>query len=153
MARSVDFAGRQVALLGSDAGFTDDDRVTRRWELKFLWFNPMWALLTIAGAVLLVVGVRRIALAWVGIALFGTMAVIVFASETFVYAPDDESLQRIGTASNTAFWAALALAGGPLRPSHPRLLTATRAGAGLVTRTGTCSPERRSAVGAGEARR
>jgi len=26
-------------------------------------------------------------------------------------APDDESLQRIGTASNTAFWAALALAG------------------------------------------
>jgi hypothetical protein len=37
------------------------------------------ALLTIAGAVLLVVGVRRIAVAWVGIALFGTMAVIVFA--------------------------------------------------------------------------
>ncbi len=111
VARSVDFAGRQVALLGIDAGFTDDDRVTRRWELKFLWFNPMWALLTIAGAVLLVVGVRRIAVAWVGIALFGTTEVIVFASETFVYAPDDESLQRIGTASNTAFWAALALAG------------------------------------------
>ncbi|MEJ7722600.1 MAG: hypothetical protein WKF58_20225 [Ilumatobacteraceae bacterium] len=68
-------------------------------------------MLTIAGAVLLVVGVRRIAVAWVGIALFGTMAVIVFASETFVYARDNESLQRIGTASNTALWAALALAG------------------------------------------
>lgn len=111
VARSVDFAGRQVALLGSDAGFTDEGRVTRRWELKLLWFNPMWALLTIAGAALLVVGVRRIAVAWVGIALFGTMAVVVFASETFMYDRDDGSLQRIGTASNTAFWAALALAG------------------------------------------
>lgn len=30
---------------------------------------------------------------------------------TSCYARDDESLQRIGTASNTAFWAALALAG------------------------------------------
>ena len=111
VARSVDFAGRQVALLGSDAGFIDEDNVTRRWELKLLWFNPMWALLTIAGAVLLGVGVRRIAVAWVGIALFGTMAVVVFASETFMYDRDDGSLQRIGTASNTAFWAALALAG------------------------------------------
>lgn len=111
VARSVDFAGRQVALLGSDAGFIDEDKVTRRWELKFLWFNPMWALLTIAGAVLLVAGARRIAVAWAGIALFGAMAVVVFASETFIYARDDDSLQRIGTASNTAFWAALALAG------------------------------------------
>ena len=111
VARSVDFAGRQVALLGSDAGFLDEDRVTRRWELKFLWFNPMWALLTIAGAVLLVVGVRRIAVAWAGIVLFATMAIVIFASETFMYDRDDGSVQRIGTASNTAFWAALAFAG------------------------------------------
>ena len=48
VARSVDFASRQAALLGSDAGFIDGDRLVRRWELKFLWFNPLWALLTIA---------------------------------------------------------------------------------------------------------
>lgn len=111
VARSVDFAGRQVALLGSDAGFVSDGTVTRRWELKFLWFNPLWALLTIAGAVLLVVGAHRIAVAWAGVALFATMAIVVFASETFLYVRDDDRLQRIGTASNAAFWAALALAG------------------------------------------
>ena len=49
VARSVDFGGKAVALLGSDAGFTDaDGGITRRWELKLLFFNPMWALLTVA---------------------------------------------------------------------------------------------------------
>lgn len=114
VARSVDFAGRQVALLGSDGGFVDEGKITRRWELKFLWFNPLWALLTIAGGVLLIVGYRQLAAAWAGVAMFGAMAVVVFASETFAYVRDDGGTPRIGTASNAAFWAAMALAGGLL---------------------------------------
>ena len=49
VARSIDFTGKAAALLGSDAGFANaDGGVTRRWELKFLFFNPLWALLTVA---------------------------------------------------------------------------------------------------------
>ncbi len=48
VARDVGFAGSKVALLGSDAGFVGDDgKLVRRWELKMMWFNPMWALLTV----------------------------------------------------------------------------------------------------------
>ncbi len=111
VARSVSFAGSQVALLGSDAGYVDaDGNLVRRWELKFLWFNPMWALLTIACGVLLIVGVKQLLAARVaGIGLVG-LAVVVFATRTFDYVRVDGSIQLIGTASNAALWGGFGLA-------------------------------------------
>ena len=76
VARSVDFAGRGAALLGSDAGFVDGDKVVRRWELKFLWFNPLWALLTLVAAGLLIAGARRLILARAGAALLAALAIV-----------------------------------------------------------------------------
>jgi len=110
VARSVDFAGEQVKLLGSDAGFTDGDNLVRRWELKFLWFNPLWALLTIAFGILLIVGAKQIAAAYAGAAGFALIAIVIFFMQTFDYvrAPDG-SIQTIGTGSNVAFWGALAV--------------------------------------------
>ncbi len=112
VARSVDFAGDQVKLLGSDAGFTDGDNLVRRWELKFLWFNPLWAILTIVFGILLIVGATRIAAAYAGAVGFGLIAIVIFFMQTFDYvrAPDG-SVQTIGTGSNVAFWGALALGG------------------------------------------
>ena len=111
VARSVSFAGSEVALLGSDAGFVDaDGNLVRRWELKFLWFNPMWALLTIACGVLLIVAVKQVWAARVaGIGLLG-LAVVVFATRTFDYVRVDGSIQLIGTASNAALWGGFGLA-------------------------------------------
>ncbi|CAN5506823.1 hypothetical protein BH24ACT5_BH24ACT5_17930 [soil metagenome] len=108
VARSVDFAGRQAALLGSDAGFADGDRIVRRWELKFLWFNPLWALLTIAGGALLIAGAKQVVAAWAGASWFAALAIIIFISQTFDYARDDGNIQVVGTGSNFAFWGALA---------------------------------------------
>lgn len=111
VARSVSFVGSEVALLGSDAGFVDaDGNLVRRWELKFLWFNPMWALLTIACGVLLIVAVKQVWAARVaGIGLLG-LAVVVFATRTFDYVRVDGSIQLIGTASNAALWGGFGLA-------------------------------------------
>jgi uncharacterized membrane protein YphA (DoxX/SURF4 family) len=109
--RSVGFAGRKAALLGSDAGFAADGTVVRRWELKFLWFNPLWALLTIAFGLLLVAGTRYLIAAWAGAVGFVAIAVIVFSTQWFEYVRDDGAIQRVSTASNSAFWAGLALAG------------------------------------------
>ncbi len=112
VARSVDFAGRTAALLGSDAGFVNDDgSITRRWELKFVWFNPLWAILTVVFGILLVVGASRVAAAWVGAGGFAAIAVIVFVTRTFDYARDDGAVQVVATASNAAMWGAFALAG------------------------------------------
>lgn len=112
VARSISFIGADAALLGSDAGFTDaDGRLVRRWELKFLWFNPFWALLTIAGGVLLVIGARRVWAAWAGGAGFAVLAVAVFATRTFDYQRDDGVTQVVSTASNAAVWAGLAIVG------------------------------------------
>ncbi len=112
VARSVAFAGDEAALLGSDAGFADDaGGIIRRWELKFLWFNPLWALLTIAFGVLLVVGVKRVWAAWAGAAGFGAIAIAVFVAQTFDYVRDDGAIQVVSTASNSAAWGACALAG------------------------------------------
>ena len=112
VARSVDFAGEQVKLLGSDAGFVDGDNLVRRWELKFLWFNPMWAILTIVFGVLLVLGAKKLVAAYAGAAGYALMAVVIFFMQTYDYvrAPDG-SIQTIGTGSNVAFWGALALGG------------------------------------------
>jgi len=111
VARSVSFVGSQVALLGSDAGYVDaDGNLVRRWELKFLWFNPMWALLTIACGVLLIVAVKQLWAARVaGIGLVG-LAVVVLATRTFDYVRVDGSIQLIGTASNAALWGGFGLA-------------------------------------------
>ena len=111
VARSVSFTGSQVALLGSDAGYVDaDGNLVRRWELKFLWFNPMWALLTIACGVLLIVAVKQLLAARVaGIGLVG-LAVVVLATRTFDYVRVDGSIQLIGTASNAALWGGFGLA-------------------------------------------
>jgi len=115
VARAADFAGRRVALLGSDAGFADPDGgVTRRWELKFLWFNPLWAMLTIVGGVLLLAGTRRLLAAWAGSALFAVLAVAVFTQQHVDYLRDDGSIQVVATASNAVVWGAFALAGALL---------------------------------------
>ena len=112
VARSVGFGGDEAALLGSDAGFVDDaGEIVRRWELKFLWFNPLWALATIACGVLLVVGARRAWAAWTGAAGFAVLAITAFVAQTFDYARDDGAVQVVSTASNCAVWAAAALAG------------------------------------------
>ncbi len=111
VARSVSFASSQVALLGSDAGFVGDDgRLVRRWELKFVWFNPLWAILMIACGVLIVLAVKRVLLARVAGVGLVAMAVIVFALRTFDYVRDDDVLQRISTGSNAALWGGLGLA-------------------------------------------
>ena len=115
VARSIDVTGRTVALLGSDAGFVNaDGTITRRWELKLLFFNPLWAVLTIVGGVLLILGARRVWAAWSAVALFSAMTVIVFVSQTFDYARDDGTLQKISTGTNMAAWGACALAGALL---------------------------------------
>lgn len=113
VARSVDFAGRGVALLGSDAGFRDaagDGALTRRWELKFLFFNPLWALLTVALGVLLILGGRRLVLAYVAAFGFAALAAVVFVQQTFEYLRDDGVVQKIATGTNVALWGGLALA-------------------------------------------
>ncbi len=125
VARSVTFIGSEAALLGSDAGFADaDGRLVRRWELKFLWFNPFWALLTIASGVLLIIGARKVWAAWAGGAGFAALAVVVFATGTFDYLRDDGVVQVVSTASNAAVWGGLAIVG---------LLVARRAGAPPTT--------------------
>ncbi len=111
VARSIDFSGRAVALLGSDAGFTNaDGGVTRRWELKFLFFNPLWAVLTIVFGVLLIVGSRKAVVAYAAAGGFAVLAVIVFIQQTFNYLRDDAAVQKISTGTNVAFWGGLALA-------------------------------------------
>lgn len=124
VARSVDFAGRGVALLGSDAGFTNaDGGLTRRWELKFLFFNPLWAVLTVVFGVLLIVGSRKLVLAYAAAGGFAALALIVFIQQTFDYLRDDGAVQKIATGTNVAFWGGLALASA---------LFARRAGAVVV---------------------
>ena len=110
VARSIDFAGKSAALLGSDAGFYADGKLVRRWELKLLWFNPLWALLTIACGVLLIVGSRKAIIAWAGAAALGVLAIVVFVQQTFDYVRDDGVIQKVSTGSNVAFWGGLALA-------------------------------------------
>ena len=115
VARSIDFAGDSVALLGSDAGFVDGDRLVRRWELKFLFFNPLWAVLTIAFGALLIVGAKRLSAAHAGAAGYALIAVVVFFMQTFDYVRDrGQGVQVISTGSNVAVWGALALAAGLL---------------------------------------
>lgn len=109
VARSVNFSGDVAKLLGSDAGFVDGDRIVRRWELKFLWFNPLWAILTIAFGILLVLGARNLKLAWLGTGGFALIAIIVFFQQTFDYLRDDGTVQRVATASNVAVWAGFAM--------------------------------------------
>lgn len=112
VARGVSFAGDEVALLGSDAGFVDGDGLVRRWELKLLFFNPLWAILTVVFAALLIVGARQAYAAYVGAAGFAVIAVAVFFMQTFDYARDQgDGVQVISTATNVAFWGGLALAG------------------------------------------
>ncbi len=111
VARSVSFAGRQAALLGSDAGYiADDGGLVRRWELKFVWFNPLWAILTVALGVLLIGAVKQVwAARAAGIGLVA-LAMVVFATRTFDYVRDDDTIQRVATGSNAALWGGLGLA-------------------------------------------
>lgn len=125
VARSIDFSGRAVALLGSDAGFTNaDGTLTRRWELKFLFFNPLWAVLTIVFGVLLIVGGRKLILAYAAAGGFAVIALVVFVQQTFDYLRDDGGVQKISTGTNVAFWGGLAVASA---------LFARRASAGVVS--------------------
>ncbi|CAN5421408.1 hypothetical protein BH23ACT3_BH23ACT3_05960 [soil metagenome] len=137
VARSVAFATSEVALLGSDAGFVDaDGRLVRRWELKLLFFNPLWALLTIAFGVLLVIGARRVWAAYAGGAGFGVLAIVALALRTFDYARDDGVLQRISTGTNIAVWGGLAIVGLLLA----RQLTKPSASAGSPASTSSVEP-------------
>ncbi len=124
VARSIDFAGDAAALLGSDSGFRNaDGGITRRWELKFLWFNPLWAVLTIAFGALLIVGSRKFLFAYLAAVGLGVTAVVVFAQQTFDYVRDDGSIQVVATASNVAFWGGVALAGAlRLQRSSPSVV-------------------------------
>jgi thiosulfate dehydrogenase [quinone] large subunit len=111
VARSVSFAGREVALLGSDAGFVGDEgRLVRRWELKFVWFNPLWAILMIASGVVLLLAAKQIWAARAAGTGLVALAVVVFGMRTFDYVRDDDTLQRIATGSNAALWGGLGLA-------------------------------------------
>lgn len=111
VARSVDFAGEQVALLGSDAGFVNDNGdLVRRWELKFMWFNPLWALLTAALGCLALTAFRLRWAARVAGAGFAVLALVIFVMQSFDYVRDDGVLQSVGTSANAAVWAAFALA-------------------------------------------
>jgi thiosulfate dehydrogenase [quinone] large subunit len=110
VSRSVDVAGRTVALLGSDAGFVNDQgELVRRWELKFMWFNPLWAVLTIALGALAVAATRLPWAARAAGAGFTVLAIAVFAMQHVDYLRDDDVLQRIGTSANAAVWAVFAL--------------------------------------------
>lgn len=110
VSRSIDFSGHAVALLGSDAGFTNaDGKLVRRAELKFVFFNPLWALLTIAAGVLLLVAGRRVAVALIGSGLLAAMAVIALLQSTYSYLRDDGAVQKISTGTNVAVWTGLAL--------------------------------------------
>jgi hypothetical protein len=114
VARSISFTGRTSALLGSDAGFVVDGKLTRRWELKFLWFNPLWAILTIVFAALLIVGSRKVIAAYAGATGFALLAIVIFFQKTFDYARDDGAIQKVSTGTNVALWGGLALAAGLL---------------------------------------
>lgn len=110
VSRSADFAGRGVKLLGSDAGFVADGKLVRRWELKFLFFNPLWALLTIVLGALLIAAIREIRLAWVAAAGFGALALVALIQGHWDYLRDDGAVQRIASGTNVALWAGLAVA-------------------------------------------
>ncbi|MEO6654356.1 MAG: TQO small subunit DoxD [Ilumatobacteraceae bacterium] len=118
VARNIGFSGSRVALLGSDAGFTNaDGNLVRRWELKFVWFNPLWATLTIAFGAALVAGARSRIAGWIAAGGFGAMAVVVLVSETFDYVRADGSVQVIATSPNAAMWGAFAVVAGLLTRS------------------------------------
>ena len=110
VARSVAFAGERVALLGSDAGFVNDGGdLVRRWELKLVWFNPLWALLTILFGALAIAAFRLPSAARVAGGGFVVLAAVIFAMQDFGYVRDDGVVQPVGTAANTAVWAAFAV--------------------------------------------
>jgi hypothetical protein len=110
VARSVDFAGERVALLGSDAGFVNaDGELVRRWELKFMWFNPLWALLTIVLGLAAIAAFRFAWAARVAGAGFAVLAVVIFAMQNFGYLRDDGVVQTVGTSANAAVWASFAV--------------------------------------------
>jgi thiosulfate dehydrogenase [quinone] large subunit len=112
VARSIDVIGSEAKLLGSDAGFVNaDGGITRRWELKLMWFTPSWALLTILFGVALIVGSRVRPAAIVGGVGFAVIAAVVGATRTFDYLRDDGAVQVVSTASNVAVWAGFALVG------------------------------------------
>jgi hypothetical protein len=107
----MSFAGRSVALLGSDAGFTNaDGKITRRWELKFVWFNPLWAILMIACGLLIIAAVKQEWAARVAGVGLAAVALVILATRTFDYVRDDGAVQKVATGSNAALWGGLALA-------------------------------------------
>jgi thiosulfate dehydrogenase (quinone) large subunit len=111
VSRSMSFAGSKVALLGSDAGFPKEGGgVTRRWELKFMWFNPLWAILMILFGVLILVGAWNRWGARVGALGLAAIAAVIMIIGKFDYARDDGAFQKVATGSNAAVWGGLALA-------------------------------------------
>jgi uncharacterized membrane protein YphA (DoxX/SURF4 family) len=98
-ARSVDFTGRRGAMLGWANG-----------ELKFLWFNPLSALLTMAVAGVALLGLRtaRREVVWVAAASSAVMA--AYVALVWRYRSGDWTGGVLGaTGPNLAFWGMLAL--------------------------------------------
>jgi thiosulfate dehydrogenase (quinone) large subunit len=109
--RSMPFAGSKVALLGSDAGFTNaEGGITRRWELKFVWFNPLWALLMLVLGVLIIAGNKNRWAARIGAAGLAFMALVILVIGKFDYVRDDGAIQKVASGSDASLWGALALA-------------------------------------------
>jgi uncharacterized membrane protein YphA (DoxX/SURF4 family) len=99
VARTVDFTDKQGALLGWASG-----------EMKYLWFNGLGAVVTIAVGAFTIVAFRAgaKALQWAAAGLFGLMALQVIVQWRY---NDGRWTGGIfgGTGANLAFWLALAL--------------------------------------------
>lgn len=109
LARNVDFATQQVALFGY-----------AKMELKFLWFNGLAAVLTIAFGVALIAATRVRIAGLVAAIGFSAMALVALVQENW----NNVSVGPpaiVGTGSNAAFWAMFAVGGGVMwfRDRHP----------------------------------
>ena len=99
VARNVDFAAKQGALLG-----------WAKWELKVLWFNPLSAIITALLGILVIAAakIQRTFLLWVAAGGFGLMALQVVAQWRYNRGEWTGGIFG-GTGATMAFWLLLAI--------------------------------------------
>jgi uncharacterized membrane protein YphA (DoxX/SURF4 family) len=99
VARNIDFAAKQGALLGWE-----------KWELKVLWFNPLSAIVTaVVGVVALAaLKLHRPVVLWVASGVFGLMAVQVLVQWRYNRGEWTGGIFG-GTGGTMAFWLLLAI--------------------------------------------
>jgi uncharacterized membrane protein YphA (DoxX/SURF4 family) len=99
VARNIDFAGKQGALLG-----------WAKWELKVLWFNPLSAIITALLGVVAVVATRmpRSVVAWIPAGAFGLMTLQVLVQWRYNRGQWTGGILG-GTGGTMAFWLLLAI--------------------------------------------